>query len=115
MIASVYTRPMPNFELVFDEVILSQLKKAGKNKQIKDILSNMLDKIEEHGPRAGDLIDSHLFIYEVKNKKPPIRLYYKHVKNSNKIYVFEYEIKTSEEKQRNTIFKLIDKAKRIFD
>ena len=95
-----------NFPLIFDDVIIRQLKKAGKNKQIKDILSNILDKIEELGPRAGDLLDSRLFIYEVKIKRPPIRLYYRHNKVTNDIYVFEYEMKTSETKQQNTIDKI---------
>lgn len=105
---------MPNFTIIFDEVILNQLKKEGKNIQIRNILKNMFDKIEELGPRAGKLIDSQLFIYEVKNKRPPIRLYFKHVKDSNKIYVFEYEIKTSEEKQQKTIFKIKDKVRKLF-
>lgn len=61
------------------------------------------------------MIDSKLFIYEIKNKKPPIRLYFKHVKDSNNIYLFEYELKTSEEKQRKTIFKIRSKSKRLFD
>ena len=68
---------MVNFPLVFDDVILQQLQKAGKNQQLKNILSVMLDELEEKGPRAGKLLDSHLFIYEIKNKHPPIRLYYK--------------------------------------
>ncbi|MEK6861774.1 MAG: hypothetical protein AABY07_07435 [Nanoarchaeota archaeon] len=91
------------YKLVFDDIILKQLKKAGKNKQIKDILTKIFDKIEELGPDAGNLIDSRLFIYEIKLKRPPIRLYYKHKMLTDEIYVFEYEMKTSEEKQQKTI------------
>jgi mRNA-degrading endonuclease RelE of RelBE toxin-antitoxin system len=105
---------MPNYKLVFDEVILSQLKKSGKNKQIRDILSDMLNKIEDLGPRAGQLLDSGVFIYEIKSKRPPIRLYYKHLKATNEIYLFEYEMKTSEEKQKRTIFNLRNKIRRLF-
>ena len=99
-----------NYPLVFDDVILKQLKKAGKNQQIKDILSNILDKIEELGPRAGDLVDSKLFIYEIKLKSPPIRLYYRYNKITNEIYLFEYEMKTSKKKQQKTIEKIKKKV-----
>ena len=97
---------MTNFLLVFDDVMLRQLQKAGKNQQIKEILRTMLDEIEEKGPQAGKLLDSHLFIYEIKNKHPPIRLYFKHQLQTNEIYVFEYEMKTSEDKQQRTIEKI---------
>jgi len=37
---------MTNYKLIFDDVILKQLKRAGKNKHIRDILSKILDKLE---------------------------------------------------------------------
>ena len=95
-----------NYKLIFDEVILRQLKKAGRNQQVKQILTNILDKIEELGPRAGNLIDTKLFLYEFKVKHPPIRLYFKYNSNTREIYVFEYEMKTSEDKQQKTIDKI---------
>ncbi len=98
-----------NYELVFDKVILRQIKKASKNQQIKSILTNILDKIEELGPRAGSLLDSRLSLYELKVMHPPIRLYFKHDQSTNEIYIFEYEMKTSKEKQQDTINKLKDK------
>lgn len=70
----------------------------------------MLDKIEDFGPRAGKLLDPKLNIYEIKSKRPPIRLYFKHVKNSDRIYVFEYELKTSTTKQWATIKKIKEKS-----
>lgn len=73
----------------------------------------MLDKMESLGPRAGELIDSHLFLYEVKSKHPPIRLYYMHVKQSNELYVFEYEMKKSPQKQQKTINQLQQKAQKV--
>jgi len=94
------------FNLVFDDIILKQLQKAAKNQAVKQILIKMLDKIEILGPNAGKLLDSKLFIYETKNKHPPIRLYFNHDKETNEIILFEYEMKTSEEKQQNTINKL---------
>ncbi len=95
-----------NYTLVFDDVMIKQLKKAGKNQDIKGILTNMLDKLELSGPDAGELLDSQLSIYEVKIKRPPIRLYFKHTKLTNEIYVFEFEMKTSPEKQKATIIKI---------
>ena len=97
---------MANFPLVFDEVMIKQLQKAAKDQQLKEILKNMLDELEEKGPRAGKLLDSHLFIYEIKSKHPPIRLYFKHNIKTNEIYVFEFEMKTSEEKQKLTLAKI---------
>lgn len=97
------------YKLVFDEVILKQLKKAGKNKFIRDILSKFFDKIEDLGPRAGQLIDSKLKIYEIKMKRPPIRLFFKHNTETNEVYVFEYIMKTSDEKQQSIIDKIRNK------
>ena len=99
-----------NFKLVFDDVIIRQLQKLGEDSSLHAKLGAMLDKMEELGPRAGKLIDSHLFLYEVKSKHPPLRLYYKHVKETDELYVFEYEMKTSEEKQKKTIGKLKQKV-----
>lgn len=48
------------------------------------------------GSNARKLIDSNLSLYEVKAKKPPIRLYYEIEEKQKKAYIFEYEIKTSE-------------------
>jgi len=98
------------YTLVFDEVILKQLKKAGRNKKTKDILAKMFDKIELAGPSIGELVDYQLFIYEMKNKHPPIRLYFKHNKSTNEIYLFEFEMKTSEQKQQKTIQRVRFKA-----
>lgn len=98
-----------SFKLVFDEVMIRQLKSAAKNKHVQSLLTNMLDKLEERGPDAGKLLDSHLFIYEIKNKHPPIRLYFKHNRVTNELYVFEFEMKTSEEKQQRTIARLREK------
>lgn len=100
-----------NYTLIFDDVIIKQLKKVAKNQHIKEILTKMLDKLEYSGTDAGDLLDSHLFIYEIKSKHPPIRLYFKHNKQTNEIYVFEFEMKTSPEKQQATIEKVKQKAR----
>ena len=99
------------YALIFDEVMVKQLKKAAKNQHIKSILTKMLDRLEHYGVDAGELLDSQLFIYEIKNIHPPIRLYFKHKKPTDEIYVFEFEMKTSPEKQQNTISKVKQKAR----
>lgn len=99
-----------NYSLVFDDVMIKQLKKAAKDQHIKEILAKMLDRLEFSGPDAGNLLDSQLFIYEIKIKHPPVRLYFKYNKPKNEIYVFEFEMKTSPEKQKTTIRKLKRKA-----
>ena len=99
------------YTLAFDEVMIKQLQKAAKQQQVKNILQSMLDELEIKGPNAGKLRDSHLFIYEIKNKHPPIRLYFRHNLQTDEIYVFEFEMKTSEEKQQRTIAKIKLKVK----
>lgn len=100
-----------NYSLIFDDVMIKQLKRAAKNQNIKEILTKMLDKLEFLGPDAGNLLDSQLFIYEIKTKHPPIRLYFKYDRQRDEIYVFEFEMKTSPEKQQLTIEKVKQKAR----
>ncbi|PIN84914.1 MAG: hypothetical protein COV47_04975 [Candidatus Diapherotrites archaeon CG11_big_fil_rev_8_21_14_0_20_37_9] len=71
----------------------------------------MLDKIEFLGSAAGKLLDSKLSLYEIKLKRPPIRLYFKIVKNSAEAYVFEHEMKTNPKKQQKTINRIKEKSK----
>ena len=98
------------YALVFDEVMKKQLIRAAKNQQLKEILTIMLDEIEPKAPDGGELVDSHLFIYKMKSKHPPVRLYFKHHLPTDEMYVFEFEMKTSPEKQKKTINKLRFKA-----
>ncbi|MBI4983614.1 hypothetical protein HZC32_03145 [Candidatus Woesearchaeota archaeon] len=102
------------YTLVFDEVMINQLQKAAKNQQVREILQKMLDKLEIGGPVFGKLLDSKLFLYEIKNTHPPIRLYFKHSISTNEIYVFEFEMKTSGEKQQSTINRLKFKTISLF-
>lgn len=102
-----------HYRLVFDEHIAEQLKKLKDNESIRSILSKMFDKIEEQGIKAGKRIDSQLHLYEMKNKHPPIRLYFKEI-NNKEILLFEFELKTSEKKQKKTIGKLKHKIMMFF-
>lgn len=99
------------YTLIFDDVMVKQLKRAAKNLHIKKILTKMLDKLEYLGADVGELLDSQLFLYELKNKHPPIRLYFKHNKQLNEICIFEFEMKTSQEKQQTTIKRIKQKSK----
>jgi len=105
---SFFTLMEKRYELVFDNVMIKQLKQAAKNNHVKKILTKMLDKLELAGPYVGKLLDSKLHLYEIKNKSPPIRLYYRH--KENEIYVFEFEMKTSDKKQKETIKKVKSKV-----
>ena len=99
-----------HYELVFDDLMIKQFKKVAKNNQIKTILTKMMNKLELAGPQAGELLDSKFHLYELKNKKPPIRLYFRHILSTDEIYIFEYEMKTSKKKQQETIKKLKSKS-----
>ena len=93
------------YELVFDEVILDQLRSLRKNVGLRHRVSKMLDSIERLGPRAGNCLDVR-GLYEVKSIHPSIRLYFRHYDDSAEIFVFEYEMKTSVESQKRTIYRL---------
>ena len=69
-------------------------------------LAKAFDKIENLGPRAGDLLDARLRIYEIKIKSPPIRLFFKYNPANEEIYLFEYIMKTSQQKQQSIIEKI---------
>ena len=76
-----------NYELIFDKPVLRQLQEAVKNKHIQEILRTMLDQLEENGSNSGTLLDTILHIYEIKNKHPQLRLYYKPLVGTNEILV----------------------------
>ena len=94
------------YVLTFDDVILKQLKKAKKDKPLLQELSRLFDFLTARGPEAGKLLDNHLFLYELKMKHPPLRLYYHFQHRVNEIHILEYEMKTSPEKQRFTLARL---------
>lgn len=98
-----------NYTVVFDKVILNQMKKLGKQPFLRGLLTKMFDKIEINGPYAGELLDSRLHIYEIKNMRPAIRLYFRIIEIKREAYIFEYEIKTSQQKQSKTIQKIKQK------
>ncbi len=104
---------MVPYKLVFDEFILEQLKKLKENESVREILSTMFNKLEEQGVNAGKCIDLPLHLYEMKCKQPPIRLYFKQI-SEMEILLFEFELKTSEKKQNQTIGKLRHRIRIFF-
>lgn len=86
------------FTVVFDEVVQGKLQKL-----ITD------------GPAAGKLLDNHVWLYEMKSKRPPLRLYFYHQQSTGKIIIFECEMKTSEKKQKETIGKLKHKLTKFLN
>lgn len=94
------------YEVVFDEVVKIKLQKAITKSDCRQIIKAWLDELEDKGPTAGKLLDNHVWLYELKNKHPPLRLYFHHQKSTDKIIIFGFEMKTNEKKQKETIGKL---------
>lgn len=95
----------PRYKLVFDEVVKAKLEKILAEGSYREIIKQWFDRLETIGPNAGKLLDNHTWLYEMKSKHPPLRLYFYHQKSGNKIVLFEIELKTSEKKQQNIINK----------
>ena len=98
---------MKKYTLIFDSVIKKQFLKL--DKPIKNIFSNIFDKMEIMGPLSGVLIDSKLHLYEIKMKRPPLRIYFRHLIDTNELELFEFQMKTSVKKQKKTINKIRNK------
>ncbi|MBI2146625.1 hypothetical protein HYU22_04760 [Candidatus Woesearchaeota archaeon] len=94
------------YVVVFDEEMKKKLEEIIIKTNSKELIKKWLDKLEHLGPSAGKLLDNHVWIYELKNKHPPLRLYYHHHQETGKIILFELEMKTSEQKQQKTIRRL---------
>lgn len=95
-----------DYTLVFDPVMVRQLRKLESNKAVKYLVLKLLEHLRTSGPQAGELLDSRLFLYELKCKRPPLRIYFKPQKTSDEIYVFFFEMKTNPKKQKRTINEL---------
>jgi len=89
------------YTLVFDKKILKQLRK--QDGSIKSILTKLFDKLEQT-PFQGKLLDVHFQLYELKIKRPPLRLYYRI--DNQEVKILEIETKTSSNKQEKTINRL---------
>ncbi|HLC88638.1 MAG TPA: hypothetical protein VJG49_01245 [Candidatus Nanoarchaeia archaeon] len=95
-----------NYEVVFDEVVKDKFQKLITSNNNREIIKRWFDELEFKGPSAGKLLDNHVWLYELKNKHPPLRLYYYFHRSSNNIIIFEIEMKTNPKKQRETIGKI---------
>ena len=106
---------MVNYTVVFDDVIKESFEKAIMEGNIKTIFKQWFDDLETLGPNAGKLLDNHVWLYEMKNKHPPLRLYYHYQKALNKIIIFDFEMKTSEKKQNQIIKKLTQRLSKFLN
>lgn len=54
---------MGKYKLIFGKSILKKLKKIEKREDVKELISKMLNKIEEKGPKAGEILDVRLNLF----------------------------------------------------
>lgn len=97
---------MKRYKIIFGWSVLKKFKKIEKKKDIKELLTKMFDKIEEKGPDAGKLLDSALNLYEIKSKKPPLRLYFEIIFENNIAEIIDFEMKKSKNMQNYLIEKI---------
>ena len=76
------------YEVVFDEVVKVRLQKVIVESEYRDIIKGWLDDLEAGGPASGKLLDNHIWLYEMKSKRPPLRLYFYHQQSTGKIIIF---------------------------
>jgi mRNA-degrading endonuclease RelE of RelBE toxin-antitoxin system len=94
------------YKLVFDAPIKAKLDHILLKSSYKELIRKWFDELEKEGSKAGKLLDNHTWLYELKNKKPPLRLYYHYQESTGKVILFDIEMKTSEKKQNKLIRKL---------
>ncbi|HLD12100.1 MAG TPA: hypothetical protein VJB87_00735 [Candidatus Nanoarchaeia archaeon] len=92
------------FKVVTDKKLEKQLKKIRDN-SLHLLIKKCCSDLESLGPRAGELLNIHVHVYEWKCHRPPLRVYF-HVLPNNDILMLHFEYKTSEKKQQVTIDRL---------
>jgi len=93
-------------QTIFSAEMVKQFKKLSENQAIKKLLVGMLNDLEQKGPHIGKLLDSRLHLFELKRGNPSLRVYYRPRLGTNKIDVFELEVKKSQKQQNSTIKRL---------
>jgi mRNA-degrading endonuclease RelE of RelBE toxin-antitoxin system len=89
------------YTLIFSKKSLKQSSKLSANAPIKNILCNKFNLLEEKGPDAGKILDVSLQFYEIKIKRPPLRIYFFTYKSTIEILFVEME--TSSNSQQKLI------------
>lgn len=92
-------------EITFDSKALKEFKKLAINSEVQKILKKKLDKLESKGCH-GKIIDAKFSIYELKNKKPAIRLYF-YPRGDSEIRILGFQIKKSDGSQKKYIKELL--------
>lgn len=79
---------------------------ARSNGNLYNRIRKLSKKLEEAGVAAGQLLDTEVWLYELKSKRPPIRLYYTASKTGNPVFLIGYELKKDSQQQQKTIVQL---------
>lgn len=95
------------YKIEFDKKSLKNIKKLSKVEGIKTLLSKIFDSIEAKGTHTAKCLDSKLNLYEIKRKKPAIRVYF-YLRKST-ITIVEAKVK----KSLRTQSKLIQRIKNL--
>lgn len=96
---------MSMFKLHFTKKATKQLLKLSKNKSVFEILQTAFDSLEEKGADVGKLLDVKTGLFELKRKRPPLRIYYG--VEMSKVIIIEIEFKKSTRGQNVLISKLM--------
>lgn len=97
---------MKKYSIIFGKTVAKKLKKIKSQKDIAKTISKIFDKIEKYGPQKSKLLDSKLNLYEIKNKRPPIRIYFKVLIKENTIEIIDFHNKKSKTQQQYLIEKI---------
>lgn len=103
------------YKIIFDRVIVEQLRELARNRHLKQRINKLFDRLELKGPDAGKLIDFKLHIYDLKTKKPAIRIYYTYTSEKDEINVFEFHLKKGRGNQHRIISKIKNKIIKILN
>lgn len=90
-----------------DPEMQKQLEKI-RDGALQQLMEKCRRRLELLGPRAGKLLNSRYHLYEWKNNRPPLRVYYRVFWDDSILMIF-YELKTSEAKQRQTIAHILSR------
>jgi len=89
----------------FSEGFRNEMRLLEKQQSVYRRVYALLQNLELSAKPRGVLLDVHVRLYELKAKRPPIRVYYQWRVSS--VYVLGYGMKTSAQKQQRVIEKFL--------
>lgn len=93
--------------VVFDDIMKKHWCKYNRNYEVKIAIRSMVHSLKIEGINAGRCINVKLQLYEIKRKRPPLRLYYQPI--ADEILLLACEMKTNKKKQQSLIDSLLKK------